>query len=159
MNHSEEIKQFWSEFATGRDDVDRNTFFQVWHFGNTDRLATELLDLVLQGKKYGTGALPFEFETEPENTPTVGTYSVVTDFAGRPKCVVRTSRVRILRFNEVDAEHAFAEGEGDQSLEYWRGVHWDYFSRQCIEFGREPSQTMDVICEEFKLLYPSANRK
>jgi uncharacterized protein YhfF len=91
--------------------------------------------------------------------PTVGTFSVVTDFNGHPICVVRTTRVRTLPYNEVDAEHAFAEGEGDQSLAHWRGVHWDYFNRQCIEAGRQPSETMPVICEEFELLYPLPGSK
>ena len=86
--------------------------------------------------------------------PTVGAYSVVTDFGGDPKCVVRTTEVQTIPYNEVDADFAFDEGEGDQSLAYWRGVHWDYFSKQCLELGREPSETMPVICERFELLYP-----
>ena len=58
-------------------------------------------------------------------------------------------------FNEVDAEFAFDEGEGDQSLDYWRTVHWDYFSRRCAKIGKEPSLEMPVNCERFELLYPN----
>jgi uncharacterized protein YhfF len=58
-----------------------------------------------------------------------------------------------LPYNEVDAEFAFDEGEGDQSLDYWREVHWDYFSRRCADLGKAPSPEMPVICERFELLY------
>jgi len=56
----------------------------------------------------------------------------------------------------VDAEFAFAEGEGDQSLAYWRGVHWDYFNTQCLEDGRVPDETMLITCERFELVFPKA---
>jgi uncharacterized protein YhfF len=60
-------------------------------------------------------------------------------------------------FNEVDAQFAFDEGEGDQSLDYWREVHWDYFSRRCAEMNKEPSNTMPVNCERFELLHPKSS--
>ena len=31
-------------------------------------------------------------------------------------------------FDEVDEEHAYLEGEGDRSLEYWREVHERFFT-------------------------------
>jgi uncharacterized protein YhfF len=154
MTQTDEMKQYWADFATRHAEADPNEPFQSWHFGNTPDLADELFQLVLSGKKFGTSSLPWEFADQPELTPTVATFSVVTDFNRQPKAIVRTTRVRILPFNEVDAEHAFAEGEGDQSLDHWRGVHWDYFNRQCIEAARHPSETMPVICEEFELLHP-----
>lgn len=159
MNLTDEIRQYWKDFADRHDDADPNGSFQFWHFGNSPELADELLGLVLEGKKFGTSSLPWEFDEQAEMTPTVGAFSVVTDFNGNPKCIVRTTRVRVLPYNEVDAEHAFAEGEGDQSLDHWRGVHWDYFNRQCIEAGRQPSETMPVICEEFELLHPLPGKK
>ena len=154
MNLTDEIRQYWKDFAASYEGADPDSPFQFWHFGNSPELANELLGLVLAGKKFGTSSLPWEFDEQPGMMPTVGAFSVVADFGGRPKCIVRTTRVRVVPYNEVDAEHAFAEGEGDQSLDHWRGVHWDYFNRQCIEEGRQPSETMPVICEEFELLYP-----
>ena len=158
MKVTEQVQKFWNDFAAMREDVSPVTPFQVWHFGNTPELADELLDLVLQGKKHGTASLPWEFEDQPGLEPKVGAFSVVTDFYGRPKSVLRTTRIRILPFTEVDAEHAFAEGEGDQSLDHWRGAHWDYFSLQCLDLGREPFETMPIICEEFELLCPAYNK-
>jgi uncharacterized protein YhfF len=153
MKISEQVEEFWKEFCAANPHINPETSFQVWYFGLGEKDAAELCDLVLQGKKTATASLPWEYEEKPEDTPVQDGYSVVTDFHGNPKCVVRTTEVRVLPYNEVDAEFAFDEGEGDQSLDYWREVHWDYFSRRCADLGRAPSPEMPVICERFELLY------
>lgn len=152
MKNSIEIENFWQEFC-GTNGVSPETPFQVWYFGSSREMAKELLQLVLEGKKTATASLIWEYEDKPEDAPVEGGYSVVTDFDGNPKCVLRTTEVRVLPYNEVDAEFAFDEGEGDQSLDYWREVHWDYFADRCAEIGRESSLEMPVNCERFELLY------
>ena len=54
---------------------------------------------------------------------------------------------------EVSKEHARKEGEGDLSLAYWRQVHKDFFSDELKVEQKDFSETMDVVCEEFKLIY------
>ncbi len=154
MKISKEVEQFWKNFCQAHPEIKPETAFQVWYFGLGREDARELCDLVLQGKKTATASLVWEYENKPEDAPVLNGLSVVTDFDGNPQCVVQTTEIRILPFNEVDAEFAFEEGEGDQSLDYWREVHWDYFSRRCAALGREPDMEMPVNCERFKLLYP-----
>jgi uncharacterized protein YhfF len=154
MEKTDAVRKFWEEFCRQNPSVNSDTPFQVWHFGLGREDAAELCELVLQSKKTATASLPWEYEDKPEDAPVEGGYSVVTDFDNNPKCVVRTTELRVLPFNEVDAEFAFEEGEGDQSLDYWREVHWDYFSRRCAALGREPDTEMPVNCERFELLYP-----
>jgi len=153
MKNLTEIENFWQQFCEV-SELSLETPFQAWYFGSDSEMATELLQLVLEGKKAATAALVWEFENTPEDMPILDGYSVVTDFEGNPKIVVRTAELRVLPFNEVDEKFAFDEGEGDQSLDYWREVHWDYFSRRCAEIDREPSLSMPVICERFEVLYP-----
>ncbi|MDQ3798087.1 MAG: ASCH domain-containing protein [Acidobacteriota bacterium] len=154
MKISPQVEEFWKEFRAANPEINPDTPFQVWYFGLGEKDAAELCNLVLQGKKTATASLPWEYEDKPEDAPVSGGYSVVTDFAGNPRCVVRTTEIRVLPFYKVDAEFAFDEGEGDQSLDYWRRVHWDYFSRRCAAIGKEPSPEMPVNCERFELLYP-----
>jgi len=154
MKVSPQIEEFWREFCAANLQVKPETPFQIWHFGNTGEMSEELCNLVLEGKKTATASLVWECEDKPEDAPVPDGYSVVTDLAGNPKCVLRATEIRVLPFNEVDAEFAFDEGEGDQSLDYWRQVHWDYFSQRCADLGKEPSPEMLVNCERFRLLYP-----
>jgi uncharacterized protein YhfF len=153
MKISAQVEEFWKEFRALNPQVNPETTFQVWYFGLGHEDALELCKLVLQGKKTATASLVWECEEKPETAPVIDGYSVVTDFEGNPQCVVRTTEIRILPFNEVDAEFAFDEGEGDQSLDYWREAHWDYFSRRCADLGKAPTPEMPVVCERFELLY------
>jgi len=53
----------------------------------------------------------------------------------------------------VDADFAAREGEGDRSLEYWRSVHWDFFSRNLAAFGILPTEELVLVCETFEKIY------
>ena len=154
MNKSNSVEKFWQAFCEENPVVKANEPYQVWYFGNTSEMAKELVELVLKGMKTATASLFWEYENKPEEAPIVGGYSVVTDYEGVPQCVIRTTELNVVPFNEVNEQFAFDEGEGDQSLDYWRAVHWDYFSRCCIEIHREPSNMMLINCERFELLYP-----
>ena len=154
MKISKPVKEFWREACAVNSQITPSAPFQVWYFGLGREDAEELANLVLAGKKRATASLVWEYEDKPEDAPIKGGFSVVTDYAGNPKCVLQTTELRVLPFSEVDAEFAFDEGEGDQSLDYWRAVHWDYFSRRCAGLGKEPSLEMPVNCERFELLYP-----
>ena len=157
MNKTESIENFWREFCAANPNVNADENYQIWYFGDSPEIAKELVVLVLEGTKTATASLFWEYENNREEEPMVGGYSVVTDFEGEPQCVLRTVELNVMPFNEVDEAFAFDEGEGDQSLDYWREVHWDYFSRRCIEIHKEPSNTMLVNCERFELLFPTKN--
>ena len=151
MPHS--VEEFWAEscVVTG---VSPDEPYQVWYFGNTVEMALELGQLVITGKKFATASLGAVNEIKPDEAPIMGGYSVVTDFNGDPMCVIQTIEIRHLPFDEVDAQFAADEGEGDQSLEYWRDVHSRYFTREAAELGIEFSNDSIVCCERFTLLYP-----
>ncbi|MGB7208918.1 MAG: ASCH domain-containing protein [Pyrinomonadaceae bacterium] len=146
--------EYWDAFLVANPQIGRDAPYLVWYFGNTIEMATELAELVISGKKSATASLAKMNELEPEKAPIENGYSVVTDFEGAPMCIIQTAEIRHLPFNEVDANFAFDEGEGDQSLYYWRSVHWDYFAREAAEHGFDFDETSIVCCERFRLLFP-----
>jgi uncharacterized protein YhfF len=154
MSRTDLTDKFWREFCAENRNVNPDEPYQVWFFGNNRELAKSLGDLVLACKKRATGSLVLVNEIKPEVAPVPDGYSVVTDFDGNPQCVIQTTEIRRLPFNEVDAQFAFDEGEGDQSLEYWREVHRNYFTRECRESGVEFNELMLIDCERFRLLFP-----
>lgn len=127
---------------------------QAWSFGDSPRLADELLALVLAGTKTGTAALVWEYEHEGEPIPRKGDLSIVLDGDGRPAALIRTKSVDVVPFDEVTAEHAHSEGEGDRTLASWRADHEAYF-RRCTPDGVF-THGSPVVCERFELLYPKA---
>ena len=125
---------------------------QAWSFGDNPELSDELLGLVLAGTKTATASLVSEYEAEGVATPVPGDLSIVLDGAGLPGAVIRTTAVSIVPFDEVDAEHAAAEGEGDTSLAQWRQVHEEVWRRaHGADFDVHAAQ---VVAEQFELVYP-----
>ena len=146
-------QKYWDEFLGINPAIASHTTYQVWHFGNTQEMALELASLVVSGRKFATASLAAVNEIKPDETPIPDGYSVVTDFEGNPMCVIQTVEIKHLPFNEVDAQFAADEGEGDQTLAYWRDVHWRYFTREASELGLDFNEHSVVCCERFKLLY------
>ena len=61
----------------------------------------------------------------------------------------------MVEFDQVTAEHAWKEGEGDRSLEYWRKVHEDFLRRELVAINRSFNGHTKVVCEEFEMVFPS----
>lgn len=124
----------------------------AWAFGATPELAQELLDLVLAGTKTATSSAQWDYEDE--ELPERGNLSIILDGVGRPRVLIATTEVRVVPFDQVDAEHARLEGEGDLSLAHWREVHERFFTDHA-EHDRGFSREMPVVLERFEVLYRS----
>jgi uncharacterized protein YhfF len=125
-----------------------------WSFGDNPALADQLLALVLDGRKTGTSTALSELVAADLETPRVGELSIVTDSAGEPKALLRTTQVDVVPFDQVSAEHAAAEGEDDLSLTSWRTEHEKYWRRVLGDDFFSPA--MDVVVERFELIYPTS---
>ena len=153
MNIPSSIAMFWDAFCAEIGEDCSARFFEAFHFDDNEADADALADLVLAGVKQATASLVWSFENTGRSPPQPGALSVVTCWDGKPACVIETLKVEVVPFEQVGAEFAASEGEGDGSLAYWRRVHWAYFGRECARLGREPSRVMPVACERFRVVY------
>lgn len=145
---------FWRDFEVAAGDGDLTSrFYEAFHFDDNEASADSLAALVLAGTKRATASIVWSFEQEGKAPPKPGDLSVVTSWDGQPLCVIETTAVAIVAFDQVDEDFAATEGEGDASLAYWRRVHWDYFARECARIGLQPSLDMAVLCERFRVVY------
>lgn len=149
-----EVESFWQAYLDSLPDKSAAPdTYESWSFGNSRDMADSLGDLVVRGIKTATASLLWDYEAEGDEPPKAGDMSVVLDGQGAPMCVIETTQVEVKPFNQVDADFAFDEGEGDRTLDYWREVHWRFFSETCRQIQRTPSETMPVVCERFRLVY------
>lgn len=154
MGVSQSVTDMWSALAKARPDlVDEHTTYTAWHFCDNKSDADELAELVLDGRKRATAALRWAYEFDNEPLPLVGDLSVVTDWEGRARCVIRLTSVEVVPFQAVPPEFAAAEGEGDGSLEYWRAVHRDAFGRELKEAGLALEPEAPVVCMRFEVVF------
>jgi uncharacterized protein YhfF len=135
------------------EDSHRIAKADSYYFCSDEESANHLASLVVQGEKQATASLLWSYEADNEPLPEVGQLSVITNWEGEPQCIVEVTEVEIILYNEVTAEFAFIEGEGDKSLEYWRRVHWEFFSIECEEISKDPSEDMPIILEKFKVIW------
>jgi uncharacterized protein YhfF len=153
------LTHFWQDFLAmlPADSPYHQTLYTAEAWGDSPVLADELGTLIAKGTKTATCSALWEWEAEGNPIPQVGLVTIVLDGAGTPLCIVETTEVTIRAYNEVDAQFAYEEGEGDRSLEAWREGHWRFFTRSLANIGREPSPDMPLVCERFKVIYTSDN--
>ena len=151
----ENVMAYWQKFMSilPPDSPYRTRNYIAESWGDNPELADELGDLIARGVKTATCSALWEWEAEGNPIPQKGQLTVVLDGSSNPLCIVETTEVTIRQFNEVDAEFAQAEGEGDFSLDYWREAHRNFFSRTLPKIGREFSEDMPLVCERFQLIY------
>ena len=125
--------------------------YEAWAYGaDPDTLA----ELTRTGLKTATASAGVWYEIGEGPMPQAGEYSVVLNSREEAVCVIRTTRVYTVPFDQVGVEQAWREGEGDRSLACWRKVHEDFFRAELEEAGVEFSPSMPVVCEEFEVVYP-----
>jgi uncharacterized protein YhfF len=156
MNKLSKTKIFWKSYLSTLSEVDQmNTSgYVVSQFADTPEAATSVGKLVRDGVKTTTSTLLWGLEHIGEPLPKVGMIELIVDGNGDPLCITELIEVEIKPFNTVDEQFAFEYGEGDRTLAFWLSDNWDFLSRECVEIGREPSKTMPIVFQRFRVLHP-----
>ena len=124
--------------------------YEAWPFGEApDKLA----ELVLKGIKTATCSAFDLYQIYNETLPQEGDYSVILNSKEEAVCIIKTLKVYVTEFCQVSEEHAFKEGEGDRSLEYWRKVHSDFLTNELASVNKLFDEHSKVVCEEFEVVY------
>lgn len=139
--------ELWEQF-TRKYNVNE-TSYGTWAFGVD---GNQLAELVLQGIKTATSSAYIFYELEEEPLPKVGQYHIILNDKEEATCVIQITKVSILPFEQVTEEHAYKEGEGDRTLDYWKKVHQAFFTEELRQVNMQFQEDMKVVCEEFKVL-------
>lgn len=148
--------EFWTVYLRSlpHDAPHPERYFEAFRFGNTEKLANECATLVLRGIKTATSGLLWSREAEGKPLWRAGDLHIVTTWDHTPACVIETVELDVRPFENVDARFARDYGEGDRTLEWWRGHMWRYYVKECQALGREPASDMPLICERFRMVFP-----
>jgi uncharacterized protein YhfF len=155
MDTCDQVKEMWQAYLDSLPAGSQQPQnYITWKFTNEREAAGRLGILARDGIKTATASLLWEFEDNGEDLPLPGDLSILTDGEGAPLCIIETTAVEVRPFDQVDAQHAHMEGEGDRTLDYWRRVHSQSFTQVCATLDREPSENMPVVCERFRVVFP-----
>jgi len=149
------IKKMWEDYliSIGESTANDNKNYTSWYFCDNEKSANDLAKLVREEIKRGTASLYCLYEVENEELPIEGNYSIITNWNGIAQCIIRTKKVTVLPFKDVNEEYAKIEGEGDKSLKYWQKEHIAFFTRELKELQMDFSQNILVVFEEFDVVH------
>lgn len=125
-----------------------------WCFCDNKKDANECAELVVKKIKQATCSSLTWFEKENEKLPEKGDLDIITTWNGEAIAIIETTEVEQITYKNISKEFAKAEGEGDKSLEYWKKVHWAFFTRELTQYGELPSEDMLLITQKFKTIHP-----
>ena len=147
--------EMWAEYCAARPQaVTASSEHTVEHFGDNPRLADELLQIVLSGRKRATAELVADFVARGDHVPRIGSHWIACDSTGAPRIIIRTTELRIGDFASGDAAFASDEGEDDGSLESWQREHRRYWTRVAAARGAEWSENDEIVFERFSVVWP-----
>ena len=155
------VDRYWQQYlASLPTQVDRPPpYVESFSFGFTASDASELARLVLDGTKTATGSVLWSYQADGKSIPRTGDHWIVRDGDGAPQCIIRTTDVAIIPFDEVPDVYARDGGEADRTLATWRPMYWRYIVSECERLGREPHPKTPLVMERFIVVYSETLRE
>ena len=123
-------------------------------FGDSARLADELLELVMHGPKRATAGAVADYRHEGQPLPRIGGHWIVHDGSGVPRVILRSTELRLGPLDSVDDAFAWDEGEDDRTRASWLREHERYFARYLPTIGVEYHPQVEVVFERFRVVWP-----
>lgn len=128
------IEKFWTDFCNNHG-ISKSSHYEAYSFGDPES-ADYIADLVKNGIKTATSSA-LELYEENERIPL---------------CVTQTKVVEIVPFNQIMVEHAYHEGEGNRSYEYWHNAHVKFFNAEFKSANKVFTDSSPIVCEVFELI-------
>ena len=150
---NETIKFFWKSFIINDPSYMDMKIPESFYFCDNKKDADECAELVVKRIKRATATSLCWFEKNNEILPKIVDQYIVTDWKGIAKAIIETTQIEKVPYNKITAEFAQIEGEGDKSLEYWKRVHKDYYTREMEPYNEQFDENMIIVCEQFKTIY------
>jgi uncharacterized protein YhfF len=148
----DKVDAFYERFLIVNKMYRGKKYKSVFHFELTEKLADELLDLVLRGIKKATASSYHSYIFDNEALPEVGDMNIVTNFKGEPKCIIKTKNVLVTPFKELTYDIVKREGE-DESLASWQEGHLRFFEAEAKIMGYQFDENMLIVFEDFEVIY------
>ncbi|MGC1516390.1 MAG: ASCH domain-containing protein [Maribacter sp.] len=149
------VYTMWSDYTGAYPEFKNDEQPESDSFHTNKEDADRLAQLILNGKKKAGSSLYSVYEKYQIDLPKIGRKQIVTNFEGEAVAIIEVTSVDILPFNQISEAYAAMDmGTNNGPLEKWKKAHWTFFSSFLKESGEEPTETMLIVCEQFKIIWP-----
>lgn len=146
-------RELWAEFLKGQIVPVRKIHPRVDYFFDNQDDSVRSLRLVLDNRKTSYSQSLQVVQLRNERIPRIYDFTILTDFEGSARCIVKNTKVELIPWFNINRDHAITDGEGDQSLHDWKKMHWAFFARELARHGKIPKESMVVVHQKFDLIY------
>lgn len=146
------ITTYWLAFVEQYPEYSHFNQPESFYFGDSKLVADECAWLVENKIKRATSPSLWWFKKNRVELPQIDNLGIVTNWAGEPKAIIKTTRIEITKFKDISPAYAEVEGEGDKSLRYWREEHWKYYQNEMEPYGESPNEDLEIVCEYFETI-------
>jgi uncharacterized protein YhfF len=141
----DECRQIIADVMPGREDQS----FGPMSIGSTPASADEGVRVIIEGIKTATSSPLWDF---PDGCiPFEGALSVLLDGQGKARAILETVSVEIIPFDQVSEDFAFAYGEGDRSLTWFRQEIGHWYEGSAARRGNAFTSKTPIICERIRV--------
>ncbi|MFD0589217.1 ASCH domain-containing protein [Paenibacillus sp. GCM10027627] len=145
------IEQYWQSYAQ-KENLHLGVS-AAWMFGDGSKeMGDELAKLVVDGIKTATCSAHCAYEFENEELPKQGQYDIILDGSNYPVAIIQYTNVELCKMNEVTADFAKKEGEGDLSYTYWYEEHVKFFTWELGLYNLTFSDDLMLVCQTFRVV-------
>ena len=100
------VEEFWFEYLEKNKLPKTTPYSGEFVLGEDEIMCLQLTALVLSGQKTATCSAMDSFIIDDQPLPKVGNNYVVTDWNEIPLCIIQTTNVNILPYNQITWEMA-----------------------------------------------------
>lgn len=148
MKPTKEVTDFLDEYLSTLTDKEQAEFsragYDVWALDDESSVIEPLVNAIVKGRKKNTASI----FRKSSKIPAVGSYGMVLDSSGIPKCLVRYLSFSVRPFSRVTTEFIQEDGNSDD-LDEWKIEHRRRFKNQDSSFTDETP----ILFGRFKLAF------
>jgi uncharacterized protein YhfF len=147
-------KLYWQRYIESLEpsDIPESPVVTAAQAGSPEE-TDNLLELYLSGAKTAGSSILEDFSAAGDPLPKVGNFWICLASDGRPRCILRTTRIETHNFRDVPETIAIAEGEGDLSIAHWKRVHTRSYAPHIGAWGLSEMAEATVITEFFQVVF------
>lgn len=143
--------EYWQKFLKEKGLDPESKYAGVFGFEAKGFAGTERIASLLAGKKRAAFFPYSSYAIDNEVLPVSDEHYLILGAERTPVCVIRTTRVQIVPFDQVTMEMVQAEGE-DSSVEEWRQKTRENLEEEGQVVGFEFEPDIKLVYMEFEVV-------
>ena len=144
--------EFWEKFVKESGLDPDSKYDGVFGFEAQGFFGAERIAALLAGKKRAAFFPYSSYVVDDGLIPVSGEHYIILGTGRQPVCVIQTTRVQVVPFDQVTMEMVAKEGE-DSSMEEWREKTRENLEEEGQIVGFEFSPDIKLVYMEFEVVY------